>query len=321
MKRHDLILTIVLVVQVALSAVVFWPKSATSSGGEPVFAGVEADTIVALTVTDDQGNSIVLRKAAGAWLLPEAGDYPAQVDKIAPVLEKIVGLNTDRLVTDTDASHKRLQVAADRFMRRVAFETGDGANHVLYLGSSPSYGVTHFRLDGQSEVYLAKDLTSWELDATAAGWVDTAYFSIGREELTRVTLENGNGTFVFTKGDDDSWVLVGLVADEELDSGEVDTLISKVTSVTMLGPLGTEEDAAYGMDDPAAVVTLEARDRTVTLQVGAQDPDDNSYVVKVSESPYYVRVAGSGFQPLVENTRDDFMVPPPTPGPSPTPGK
>jgi hypothetical protein len=92
-------------------------------------------------------------------------------------------------------------------------------------------------------------------------------------------------------------------------------VLQKATTVTMVSPLGKEEQAGYGMDEPNAVVTLKTADKTVTLRVGAQDPGDNTYVVKSSESPYYVRVSDYAAQNLVENAGDDFLVVPPTPAP------
>jgi len=341
MKRYNQILTGILVIQIALSVVVFWPESA-ATGGEPLFPDLEAGDIVSLTITDADGNSIALAQlpsptspptlggtegrqrgaggeGRGDWVLPDAGDYPAQADKVTPLLEKIAGLTTGRLVARTDASHRRLQVAPDDFVSRIQFETADGAKHVLYLGSSPSYGATHFRLDGQSETYLTSDVSTWDANSSAASWIDTSYVSLDKERLTRVTLENTNGTFVFIRDDAGEWAMAGLEASEELASGKVTTLVNRATSVTLLRPLGTEEDAAYGLDDPLATVTLEMGDETVTLQVGAQDADDSSYVVKSSASPYYVRVAEYNVKPLVENRRDDFLQLPPTPTPEPTP--
>jgi hypothetical protein len=326
MKRHNQILVGVLVIQIVLSVFVFWPKSAATGASEPLFPDLAADNIVALNITDADGNSIVLRQVSGGsstdlakvWVLPEVDDYPATVDKITPLLDKIVGLTTSRLVTRTDASHKRLQVAPDDFVRRIDFETADGVKRTLYLGSSPRYGATHFRVEGQSETYLTDELSTWETKADAVSWVDTAYLSVSQDDLTKMTLENANGTFTFTKDDEGTWIMGGLAADETLDEAKVASLIQRAASVNMTAPLGKEERAAYGMDEPNAVVRLEADDKTITLRVGAQDPDDKSYVVISSESPYYVRVSEYSVKDLVEKTRDDFFQEPPTPTPEAT---
>ena len=317
MKRHNQILVGILVVQVILSVVVFWPRSVATAESGPVFPDLEASDVVALTVTDADGNSILLRQGAagGAWVLPEADDYPAQGDTITSLVDKIVALTTGRLVTRTDASHKQLQVAADDFVRRIALETADGEQYTLYLGSSPRYGAAHFRVDGQREAYLTSDISTWEVNATANSWIDTAYLSVAQDGVTEMTLENANGTFAFTKDDAGNWTMAGLGADETLDATKVTTVLQRVTTVTMVSPLGKEEQAGYGMGEPNAVVTLKTADKTVTLRVGAQDPGDNTYVVKSSESPYYVRVSDYAVQNLVENAGDDFLVVPPTPTP------
>jgi hypothetical protein len=316
MKRHDQILIGVLVVQIILSAVVFWPKSSAAVESQPLFPDLESGDIVALTITDADGNSIKLRQVTGNWVLPEADDYPAQADKITPVLEKIAALTTGRLVTRTDASHKRLQVAPDNFVRHIEFETANGDTHDLYLGSSPSYGATHFRVDQQSETYLVGDLSAWDVNATANSWIDIAYLNIPQADITKVTLENANGVFVFTRDAEGNWTMDGLAEGETLAETKVTSTIRQASSLNMTTPLGKEEQPSYGMDAPNAVATVETADKTVTLWVGAQDPQDNSYVVISSESPYYVRVSEYSVQSLVVNARADFIEVPPTPTPA-----
>jgi hypothetical protein len=325
MKRHNQILAAVLVVQIVLSVVVFWPKSQASAESEPAFPDLEAGDIVALTITDADDNRVTLRQAAGDWVLPDADDYPAQADKITPLREKIVGLTTGRLVTRTDASHKRLQVHPGDFVRRIDFETADGTEHTVYLGSSPRYGTIHFRVDDQSEVYLTSDITTYEANATAGSWIDTTYLNVIQDDVTGMTLENGNGTFTFSRegadgagaagAADGTWTMEGLAADETLDEARVSTLLRQATLINIIRPLGKADQPTYGMDEPNAVVTLRTGDKTVTLHVGAKDPDDNSFVVISSESPYYVRVAEYSVKDLVENTRDELLKVEPTPTP------
>jgi len=318
MKRHNQILAGILAIQIILSVVVFWPRSAATVASEPLFPDLSADDIVALTVTDTDDNSIQIKKVGEVWVLPDADDYPAQADKITPLLDKIVGLTTGRLVTRTDASHKRLQVTPDDFVRRIDFETANGTKRTLYLGSSPQYGATHFRVEGQSETYLTSELSTWETKADAASWVDTAYLSVPEDDIIKMTLENANGTFTFTKDDEGTWTMDGLATDETLDEAKVTSLIQRAATVNMIQPLGKEEQAAYGMDQPNALVTLETGDKTVTLRVGAKEPDANRYTVISSESPYYVRVYEYSVKDFVETTRDDFLQLPPTPTPEAT---
>ena len=57
--------------------------------------------------------------------------------------------------------------------------------------------------------------------------------------------------------------------------------------------------------------------KPVTLTIGAQDPDDKSYVVKSSDSEYYVRIAEFSGQDLAERDRAGFLPATPTPAAAP----
>jgi hypothetical protein len=71
------------------------------------------------------------------------------------------------------------------------------------------------------------------------------------------------------------------------------------------------------MQDPSAVLVIQTQSAegtasTFTLQVGARSEQDGSYVVKSSESPYFVRVAEYTVQDWVEQTREGLLETPET---------
>jgi hypothetical protein len=325
MNRRNLILAGILMLQIAVVAVVFWPRSTVSGAkSESLFPDVEAARIVRLTITGADGEAIQLTKGPRGWVLADADNYPCQEDKVTPLLAKIAELETDTLVTQTSSSHKRLMVAADEFERQIEFELDDGNQYRLYLGTSPSFGATHVRASNQDEVYLTSDLSTQDARTQATAWVDGVYFSVPQEEVVAFTLENGNGRFEFVK-DGDTWTLTDLAASETLNTNTVESLINRTTSVSLLHPLGREEKGIYGLQEPKAVVTIlthsdEAGDRTHILRVGARYAEDKSYVVASSESAYYVRVSEFAVKDWVEKARNDFLELPPTPTPETTPG-
>lgn len=323
MKRIHQILTGALVLQIIVSIAVFWPKGSTVAEKKPLFPDLKAEDVVSLTITDSEGKHLTLRRFGEEWILPEADDYPATGSKVTSVLEKLAKITTGRLVTRTEASHKRLKVAADEFVSRIEIEKTDGTKYTLYLGSSPRYGATHFRLEGQNETYLTGEISSWETTTSAASWIDTTYLNVVRTDLVTVTLKNAHGTFVFKKlepgeGGEERWTMEGLASGESLAQDKLNTLLQRTTLLNMVRPLGKEAKAEYGMDAPGAEIVLETASQTVTLQVGAQLEDQN-YVVKASTSPYYVAVSKYNVELLLDNDRDDFVQPPPTPTPTPLP--
>jgi hypothetical protein len=325
MSRSNQILAGILILQLIVVGAVFWPRAATSGAGESLLSGVEADRIVGITITDAAGTTLRLAKQAEGWVLSEADDYPCQDDKVPPLLTKLVELRTDRLVAQTGSSHARLKVATDDFERRLDLELADGGQQRLFVGSSPSFGASHVRLEGQDAVYLTSGLSAADVATSPTSWVDRTYFQVPQEQAVALTLENANGRFEFRRvageGDTETggtWLMTDVTSDETLDQAAIQGVVNRATSVPMARPLGKTEEAAYGMDMPSALITLrthsdEEGDKTYTLRVGAKNLEDNTYVVISSESPYYVRVNEFSVQVLVENAREDFLVLPPTP--------
>ena len=310
----------VLVAQLALVAFVFWPRPSAVSAGT-LLSDIKADDITSLTIRDDKGVSIKLAyQAAGqSWTLPEAGDYPADVTKITPILTKLAAITTDRLVAQTAGSHRQLQVAADAFQRRLDIGTSGGAARTLFLGTAVGGQASHVRVDGQNDVYVAADVTPWQLNADPASWIDPAYMKVTPADVVGFTLANANGQFSFSKDDKGTWQMDGLGAGEKLDPNQVTAAVNRLAALRMTRPLGKTESADYGLTKPTALVTLKLKGgdaaKTLTLAVGTKDPADNAYTVKSSDSPYYVQVAEYDVKDLVEKKREGFLVVSPTPTP------
>ncbi len=162
---------------------------------------------------------------------------------------------------------------------------------------------------------MTDQLTTYETSPEADSWIDTAYVAVAVDDLVRMSLENANGSFDFTKDEEGNWTMAGLGSDETLDQTQVGNVVRRAASINMVEPLGKEQLDDYAMTQPHALVTLETADGTTTVTVGAQDPDDNSYVVASSASEYYVRVSEFSVKDLVESSREDFLEQPPTPTP------
>ena len=320
MTRTHRILTAALALQVVLALAVFILPLLTSATGAsaPLLGALTAADITGLSVVDADGNSVDLAKKDGAWVVPGADDYPADTSKIEAFLGRVVGIQTNPLVTRTSASHRQLQVAGDDFQRRLILTLGDGSVRTLFLGTS-SAGGGHIRLDGQDEVYLARGLNSFEAGAQVSSWIDTQYFSIAQDTLTAVKIENANGTLEFEKDASGNWTMKGLARGEEFNPNNFTTLLTRLSSLSMSRPLGKAAKPEYGLDAPSAVVTVVAGEKTYTLRVGAKDETDNTYVLGSSESAFIVRAPFFALDDFVNRARGTYLQPTPTPEATATP--
>lgn len=312
MTRSQQILAVILVIQLALTAFIFWPQSSGQAANEPLLPNFTAADVISMTIEDADGNRIVLAKDGDQWVLPEAGEYPANGDKNLPVLEKLENVQTNRLVTETESSHKRLKVAPDDFNRKLDITLQDGTQQEILLGNSAGAGATHIRAGNRPQVYLTNEIQPFDLDARATNWIDPVYYIVAQTTTVALMLENKNGTFEFTR-DGETWTMQGLNEGEEFAENNLKTVLDQVTTLRMTKPAGKEEQPAYGLDKPQATVTIKTDDgQTHTLLIGTQDEDSQDYLVKSSDSEYYVWIAQFTGDNLTGKTRDDFLLPPPT---------
>lgn len=304
MSNLNKILIVVLALQLGVTAFAFWPQPAAQAGG-PLLANMSAVNVTKLTIHDSDGNSITLAKNGNDWVLPDAGNFPVQADKVLALLNKIEGITANRLVTQTEASHSRLKVGQSDYDRLIELQLADGTAHKLYVGSSAGAGATHVRADDQPAVYLT-DLNTFDVNAQAAGWIDTQVVNIPRDDVTGVKLENSNGTVEFKK-EGDSWTMAGLAEGEVLNQDALNSLLNSAVSLRMNAPVGQTAPAEAGFDKPLAVATLTySSTNTLTLDVGAKS-GENLYYLKSSDSPYYVTVAAVTGDTFVNKTRADFL--------------
>lgn len=310
MSTLNKILMTLLAIQLAVTIFILWPQTPAQSSDAALLPSLSAENVTGLTITDDASHTLTMAKTGGDWVLSSGGDYPVLTNTVSTLLGKITGLKTDRLVTQTDASHDRLKVSPTNFVRRIDLKLNDGSTTTLYVGSSAGAGATHVRLDGQPEVYLTADLSSFEANAQASGWIDTQYFQADTTTVSTLTLQNKNGAFEFKK-EDDNWTLAGLTAGETFNPDGFNGVLNQAAALRMNSPLGKEAQASYGMDTPEATLTLTLTGdapHTVTLTIGAKTAD--GYVVKSSDSAYYVSVSDFVGQVFVEKTRSDFLTAP-----------
>ena len=323
MTRWQKILTGLLVAQLALAGLVFWPRGSVRAAGQPLLAGLPPESVTAVTLTDDQGNTVKLARQDANWVLASGGNYPANAESVNSLLQKLTAVQTDRLITRTAGSLNRLQIGDDNYIRRLDITTDDGQTTTVYLGSSANFQATHIRVTGDNAVYLANDLTPRDASAAPGDWIDTSYVKLAPEAITAVTIQNQNGTFDFTKSATGEWTYTGLEDGETYNPARFNTILSRLSNLILIAPLGTTGEAAYQMDSPQATVTVVADEgsgvQTFTLRIGAQDASSGSYTAKWSGSDYYVTINSFSAQDTVTLTREDLLAAAATATPAPTP--
>lgn len=270
-SRTNQVLSLTLIVQIVIGILLFMPDDSDSGrAAGPLLAEFEPDHVVNLTIQDRDDNTIVLHKTGeDEWVLPDKGDYPAQRTRIQQLLNGLQSINRNRLIARNASSHDRLGVSGDEYERLLEVALADGGTRTIYLGTSAGASAAHVRLGDEDTVYLTSELAAWEVPARLASWIDTTYFSVPRDAITTLQIENANGVYQLQKTGD-SWSLVGLADDETFDPESVTSLLGSVSTIRMTEPIGKEADPAWNMDEPVVTITLTIEETVPASEVDGE---------------------------------------------------
>lgn len=320
-ERGVTVLAAVLVVQIAILVVTRLPGR--EAVPEPLLAGLQADAVTHVEIGDGADGHVVMDREGDGWVLSDAGGYPADGTRIADLLDRLAAARRDRLVARTEAGRLELRVAPDGFERRVRIDAGaDG--YLLYVGTTAGTGAGHVRVDGEDEVWSVDGMAPWQVAADRSDWVDPVYLRVEADRVAAFELVNAAGSFRFERSDGE-WTSPVPGAGEVLDRERVTAFLDRVSTLRMRRPLGTEPPGDYRLAERAAEVRLalspdeDGEAGALELLILADGDDDYDYVVKSSDSEYYVEVPSFTLADLVDADRSTFVTADDTGG-SPTGG-
>lgn len=259
MSRTNRLLSAALAIQVVLLVAtrMFGGDEGGKVKPKKIWPNLTVDKVKRVEIVDGKGKKAVLaRKADSSWVLASGGDYPADKEKVDKLISKLPGLKAGEPVTTKKEHHRKLEVAKDKFQRKVTVGLTGGKKLEFFIGSSPLVQRVHFRLAGKDAVYAVADLSAWDINTSATSWVDSEYFKVDDKQIRKLELKNSHGTIALSKDGDGNWQLADAKDDEKLAKSEVDSLVSTISTINLQQPVGKQVEPSYELAKPQAEVTL-----------------------------------------------------------------
>lgn len=302
---------LVLQLLLALGLGTLGPELGEAEAGGPLLA-FDAAAVDRVTVADDEGARTVLARTEDGWVLPDAGDFPADRDKVEQLLERLAGLRLTVPVATSAGARERFRVAEDAHERRLVLE-GDGETLAeLYLGTSQGVRQVHARA-GDGEAILAVELPTYEAPTDPDDWLDRTVLqfdaaTVRAVRLDGLALRRASGSTPEQDGAP-HWTAEGLPEDRSLAPEAVDTLVERLAALRIGGLLGAGE--VPGLDDPVLDVALERdADDAVRYRLGRL-PEDDGYALAVSTREDRFRMPVFSARPILEAASLDALAPKP----------
>jgi hypothetical protein len=292
-----------------------------------LLAGLSREAITRLTLEGEDGARLELTREGEGWVLPGQAGYPADRERIERLLGQLLDLRP-RLVVAHGAGHQAdLEVAPDRFRRKLTLQAGDRRQE-LYVGGRKA-GYTQVRLGQESETYGVDALDEWQLPTAPMDWLDKGALSVPRERLVRLEVTRGAQSVRLERAGAGGWRL----GEAPVPARKAEQLVDQAVRLEPVDVLGRLEDPAVrarvdqGKD--AVVIRLglasagEAAAEEKVLHVAAHPDKATQALVYQEGARFAVVVDRWRLERLLDLEPGELLKPEPAPDPGaepPVPG-
>jgi len=284
MKLKPLALTVA--VLAVLSAIVFVlnrppaPAAQDPRAGQPVLAAAAVEKAAQVRITD-QGKTVTLaRQADGKWLVSSYYDLPADLSKLARLIDDLAGAKVQRLVARTPERLARLE------LKGTAIAFLDSASNPLWklsLGKDAEAGGRFAKFDDETKGYLTNLATY--LDAESRNWADSLLLDIKANDIASVELgfPKGDPVVATREKAEAAWTAQKAPAGQRLKDDRIVSLLSSLTSLRFQESADLADAGAEAARKNFRTIKLTTFDhKTFTIHLGRK-PEEK--IVKPAAEP------------------------------------
>jgi hypothetical protein len=143
---------------------------------------------------------VELTKTGEDWKLSKPVDATANQPNVKSLLDNLKTLKVTELIDASAASYAKFGLSDDKALHAV-FSKGNGVALDVYFGESGGRGQMT-RVAGKDGVYAVKGYSSYLYARDVKGWRDLTIFKFEDTQVSNVTIDNANGSFVFALNGD-----------------------------------------------------------------------------------------------------------------------
>ncbi len=284
MSRPLTYLLLVLVIQCALVATVYWPHTAPGYGPQESMLPVERERVDEIYVGDEFDNETVLRKVGGRWSLPELENLPADTAKVEKLLDAIMSGNDSWPAASSIAARQRFRVATYHYRRRIKFLGNLDVLGTLYLGASPGFRKVYARNEAQDAIYSIL-FNAHDAPGNSDAWLDRKLL----QTRTPVRID----------ADDYSLQLEGAGwlsgTGQAPEARELEALLLALRSLQIDGVASEDEQRDLAESEAERIFRIESLAGEVTLELFSQG---DQYFIHSSEYPLFFTLGAYDYDRL-----------------------
>ena len=258
------------------------PPASEADADEPVF-DVEADAIVELEITAENGDVTRLERAAGSrsWTMRAPVEVAADDNRATAIASALESLDVQRVVAAEPPDLGPFGLAEP--VVDVAFRTdGDSAVRRLLIGETTPAGGNRYALtDGDPRVILIEGFRESTFNRTTFDLRDRSILEFEGPDVDGLVVSSAAGTTRFRKADN-AWRMIE-PWEVRADFGVVEGLVGRLGSTEMrsievdAGAADGADLEPFGLAEAPVTATIRMGSASAELHVGAEAPDGTAF--------------------------------------------
>lgn len=284
MNKTINILTGLLVAQIALAVAL--RSTDTTFGGrgsDKKFIAIDFNTVNKITLQENKAGKLVLEKDKNGWVLPSLNRYPASLEGVNRLVDKLKEQTRVWPVATTADAAPRFRVSPDDFAETITL-SGSAGDTIVYLGSSSGHNRMHARVDKDNDI-ISLEIPQRQLSTSAEDWIDRDAVHFKKDDVVSLQLPQ----FTLEKKDKD-WQLSHDGRTDLVDIGAGDEVVDDAGGVNVSAVLGKEDKPEYGLSAPAFSFTVKMKNGQSNVYNFSKMKEGNFYVLKPSNFEFYTKV-------------------------------
>jgi hypothetical protein len=273
-----------LAILIALGAYLYLVESKRTPGAdedekEKVFA-VQENAIDEITIKAESGETTTLRKSGSDWQIVAPTTAPADSAEISGLTMNLSSLEQQRVIDENPADVKEFGLAEPRV--EVTFKSG-GQEQKLQIGSkTPTGGDVYARTAASPKVFLIASYLDATFNRSTFDLRDKTALTFERDAADAMEVATGDRVLKFGKVQGE-WQLTD-PATKRSDQAAIEGLLARIDGLQMkaVETASPESLSKYGLDKPAASVTIGTGSARATLLVGTQSEEGSVYAKDAS---------------------------------------
>jgi hypothetical protein len=252
------------------------------------------DDLDKIVITNAEKGDVVLEKKGtgeGAkWSVTKPVEAPANQTNVKQLLDSLKELKVKEVITSAPSADmkKEFQFEPEKAVHVVAYKGSDKKLDASF-GKSGARGQMAM-VEGKPGIYAVAGYSSYVYAREVKGWRDTEILKFDDANASQVTIENKNGTFSFTKGDD-TWA--GTFKGKPIADFDQEKVKDGIRNLKALNAedFGDGKPAAEtGLDSPEAKITISLKDGAgkYTLKIGKTATGTSRYAEKEGDPTIFV---------------------------------